>query len=58
MKTVKTAKGRILDMQALAAKNENTRAVSNLNMNVLGDIIDNRGNVEIQGIQIQIQKNS
>ena len=47
MKRVKTAKGRIIDMSALAAKNEMTRAVSNLNMNARGDIIDNRGNVEI-----------
>ena len=47
MKRVKTAKGRIIDMSALAAKNETTRAVSNLNMNARGDIIDNRGNVEI-----------
>jgi len=53
MKTVKTAKGRTLDMGALAAKNENTRAVSNLNMNARGDIIDNRGNVEIPRDQIQ-----
>lgn len=47
MKRVKTARGRIIDMSALAAKNETTRAVSNLNMNARGDIIDNRGNVEI-----------
>ena len=47
MKRVKTAKGRIIDMSALAAKNETTRAVSNLNMNARGDIIDNRGKVEI-----------
>ena len=47
MKRVKTAKGRILDMSALAAKNETARAVSNLPLNARGDIIDNRGNVEI-----------
>jgi hypothetical protein len=47
MKRVKTAKGQVLDMAALAAKHENTRAVSNLNMNARGDIIDNRNNVEI-----------
>jgi len=47
MKRVKTAKGRMLDMGALAAKHEDTRAVSNLNMNARGDIIDNRGNVTI-----------
>tara|TARA_B110001454_G_scaffold213764_1_gene232486 strand:- start:738 stop:1148 length:411 start_codon:yes stop_codon:yes gene_type:complete len=47
MKQVKTARGRTIDMGALATKNERTRAVSNLNMNARGDIIDNRGNVEI-----------
>ena len=47
MKRVKTAKGRILDMSALAAKNETERAVSNLPLNARGDIIDNRGNVEV-----------
>ena len=53
MKTVKTARGRTLDMGTLAAKNETTRAVSNLNMNARGDIIDNRGNVEIPREKIQ-----
>lgn len=52
MKTVKTARGRTLDMGALSAKNEKTRAVSNMNMNARGDIIDNRGNVEISREQI------
>jgi hypothetical protein len=47
MKRVKTAKGRMLDMSALAAKNETTRAVSNLPLNARGDIIDNRGKVEV-----------
>ena len=47
MKRVKTAKGRMLDMSALAAKNETTRAVSNLPLNARGDIIDKRGNIEV-----------
>jgi|TARA_B110000438_G_scaffold287392_1_gene319642 hypothetical protein len=47
MKSVKTARGRTLDMGALSAKNEETRAVSNLNMNARGDIIDNRNEVTI-----------
>ena len=47
MKTVKTAKGRTLDMAALAAKHEKTRAVSNMNLNARGDIIDNRNQVTI-----------
>lgn len=60
MKNIKTARGRILDMGALAAKNEETRAVSNLNMNARGDIIDSRGKVEIprEKIQKEFYKNN
>ena len=47
MKSVKTARGRTIDMAAMVAQKETTRAVSNLNMNARGDIIDSRGNVEI-----------
>ena len=47
MKRVTTAKGRILDMGALATQHEKTRAVSNVPVNARGDIIDNRGNVKI-----------
>jgi hypothetical protein len=47
MKRVKTAMGQTLDMSALAAKHEKVRAVSNLNMNARGDIIDNRNKVTI-----------
>ena len=47
MKSVKTARGRTLDMSALAAKNEKTRAISNVPVNARGDIIDNRGNVKV-----------
>ena len=47
MKTVKTAKGQILNMGALAAQNEETRAISNVPINARGDIIDNRGKVTI-----------
>jgi|TARA_R110000851_G_scaffold99038_1_gene213913 hypothetical protein len=47
MKQVKTAKGRIIDMAALAKLNEQTRAVSpgNTNMNGRGDHLDASGNV-------------
>jgi len=55
MKTVKTARGNIIDMAALVQKNETTRAVSNFNMNARGDIIDNRGNVEIPKEKISKQ---
>ena len=52
MKRIKTAKGQILDMAALAAKHEKTRAVSNLNLNARGDIIDNRNEVKVPREQI------
>ena len=47
MKRVKTAKGQILDMAALASKYEKTRAVSNIDVNARGDIIDNRNQVKV-----------
>lgn len=47
MKTIKTARGKTLNMAQLAAQQENTRAVSNVPINAKGDIIDNRGNVEV-----------
>ena len=47
MKTVKTARGRTVDMGALRAKHENTRAISNMPINAKGDIIDSRGKVVI-----------
>lgn len=45
MKQVKTAKGRILDMGALAKMNEEARAVGNVRMNAKGDRLDPSGNV-------------
>ena len=48
MKTVKTARGRTIDMSAIRAKHEDTRAISNMPINARGDIIDNRGNVKVQ----------
>jgi hypothetical protein len=47
MKQVKTAKGRVIDMAALAKTNETTRAVSpgNEKMTGRGDRIDSSGNV-------------
>ena len=47
MKSVKTARGRTIDMSALAAKNESVRAISNAPVNARGDIIDSRGNVTV-----------
>ena len=47
MKQVRTAKGRIIDMGALAKANEEMRAVSpgNITMNGRGDRLDAQGNV-------------
>lgn len=45
MAIYKTAQGRMLDMAALAAKNERTRAVGNMKVNARGDIIDRNGNI-------------
>jgi hypothetical protein len=52
MKQVKTAKGRIIDMAALAKLNEQDRAVSpgNAKMNGRGDHLDSSGNV-VQTVQ-------
>jgi hypothetical protein len=40
MPVYRSAQGRQIDMTALAAKNEKTRAVGNMNVNARGDIID------------------
>jgi hypothetical protein len=43
----RTAQGRPLDMAQLAAKNEKTRAVGNMNVNARGDTIDSHGKVTV-----------
>jgi len=57
MKQVKTARGRVIDMGALAKANEKERAVSpgNVNMNARGDIIDRSGNV-VETVQAKSRK--
>ena len=45
MAKYKTALGRVVDMAALAAKNEKTRAVGNMKVNARGDTIDSMGRV-------------
>ena len=42
MAQYRTAQGKNIDMAALAAKNERTRAVGNMNVNARGDTIDGR----------------
>jgi hypothetical protein len=46
MRQVKTAKGKILDMGALAKQYEETRAVGNVPMNGRGDRLDKKGGVK------------
>lgn len=44
-KVYQSAQGKMVDMTALAAKNERVRAVGNMNVNTRGDIIDNNDNI-------------
>lgn len=43
----RTAQGKVVDMTALASKNERTRAVGNMKVNARGDTIDSDGKVVI-----------
>jgi hypothetical protein len=45
MPSYRTAQGKSLDMAALAARNERTRAVGNMSVNARGDTIDAKGKV-------------
>ena len=45
MAQYRTAQGRMIDMSALAARNERTRAVGNMNVNARGDTIDGQGKI-------------
>jgi hypothetical protein len=45
MGVYRTALGKQIDMSALAAKNEKTRAVGNMKINARGDTIDGHGRV-------------
>jgi hypothetical protein len=45
MANYKTAMGKTVDMSALAAKNEKTRAVGNMKVNARGDTIDAQGHI-------------
>ena len=47
MKTVKTSRGKTLNMGQLAEEFERSRAVSNVPVNAKGDIIDARGDVKV-----------
>ena len=41
----RTANGKMLDMRALALKNETVRAVGNMKVNARGDVIDDSNTV-------------
>lgn len=45
MSVHRTAMGKAVDMAALAAQNEKTRAVGNMNVNARGDILDSQNKV-------------
>jgi hypothetical protein len=45
MAVYRTAQGKQIDMAALAARNEKTRAVGNMKVNARGDTIDGTGKV-------------
>lgn len=45
MKMHRSAMGKSVDMAALVAKNENTRAVGNMGVNARGDKIDSMGRI-------------
>jgi hypothetical protein len=47
MSKFRTAQGRTLDMAALSAKNEKTRAVGNMKVNARGDTIDGEGRIVV-----------
>ena len=47
MREVRTAKGRIINMQALLDANQDARAVSNVPMNARGDLLDEHGNIKV-----------
>lgn len=47
MAKYRTAQGKVVDMSALVAQNEKTRAVGNMKVNARGDTIDDFGKVII-----------
>ena len=51
---IKTARGAVIDMAALAAKNETTRAVGNVPMNARGDRLNEDGTVKMKAEDIAV----
>lgn len=55
-KTYRTAQGKIVDLGALQLKNENVRAVGNMNVNARGDLLDsNNRPIESRNNQVTRQ---
>jgi len=51
-RSVRTAKGKVIDMAALAAKNETVKAVGNVLMNARGDRLNSDGSVRYTAEEI------
>ena len=51
---IRTARGAVIDMAALAAKNETTRAVGNVPMNARGDRLNEDGTVKVKAEDIAV----
>ena len=54
MRNTKTARGSIIDMAALAARHETTRAVGNVPMNARGDRLNEDGTVRVKAEDIAV----
>jgi len=54
MRNIKTARGGLIDMSALANKHETTRAVSNVPMNARGDRLNTDGTVKVSAEDIAV----
>ena len=55
MAVYRTAQGKQLDMSALIAKNEKTRAVGNMKVNARGDTIDGYGRI-VEPVNTKVSK--
>ena len=53
-RNIRTARGAMINMTAMAAKHENTRAVSNVHMNARGDRLNPDGSVRISAEEIAV----
>jgi len=54
MRNTKTARGSMIDMAALAARHETTRAVGNVPMNARGDRLNQDGTVKVSAEDIAV----